>query len=120
MGARASQALEVQSWSYEDVRDAVAAWWCQRDEAEAFSAVSPIAVTTLEAWQYLTRIPKPLLLLADGGLELTSEQVSAVITNGHRVLLRTNAGHQSWAWMPARTAAPRCARGGNEEMRHRL
>ncbi len=88
-----AQALEVQSWSHEDVRDAVAAWWCQRVKTESFTAVSPIAVATLEAWQYLTRVPNPLLLLADGGLELTSEQVSAAIANGHRVLLRTNAGH---------------------------
>jgi hypothetical protein len=87
------QALDVQSWSHEDVRDAVAAWWRNRDNAETLSAISPLAVTTLEAWQYLTRVHTPLLLLADGGLELTPEQVSAAIAHGHRVILRTNAGH---------------------------
>lgn len=88
-----AEAFDVQSWSHEDVRDAIAAWWRKRDNAESLDAASPVTVTSLEAWQYLVRHKRPLLLVADSGLELTSEQVSTAIASSHHVLLRTNAGY---------------------------
>ena len=75
-------------WREVRVLDAidVAAWWSERAEQDSLSALSAVAVTTVDAWNCLTRTTTPLLLLPDGGLELTSEQVSAA-TAQHHVLL---------------------------------
>ncbi len=89
-----NHSFEIRSWSHEEVRDAVAAWSSSRNESVATTnAVIPaVAVTSPDAWRVLSQSKPAVLLLADGGLELTPEQVSAAVAGGHRVLVRTHAG----------------------------
>jgi hypothetical protein len=88
----AASTFEVRSWSHEDVRDAVAAWWMEQTDAGSLPAGAAVAVASVEAWLSLCHAPAPLLLLADEGLDLTSEQVSSATSRGHRVIVRTEAG----------------------------
>ena len=89
--APGNDAFEIRSWSYEEVGDVVSAWLAKRmaDDPMSLPAASVISA---EAWQTLSSSTSPLLLLADGGLELAPEQISAATAKGHRVILRTHAG----------------------------
>jgi len=80
--------LEVHTWSPDDLRDAIAAWWSQRT-ATAASPISAVSVRSLDAWRYLITTQKPLLLFIEDGLELPPEQLTAAKAQGHFVLLRT-------------------------------
>lgn len=89
-----NHSFEIRSWSHEEVRDAVAAWASSRNEpvATTNAFIPAVAVTLPDAWRVLSQSKPPMLLLADGGLELTPEQVSAAGAGGHRILVRTHAG----------------------------
>ena len=91
IAAPESEAFEIRSWSYEEVGDFVAAWLAKRT-ADDPVPLPAAAITSAEAWQTLATSSTPLLLLADGGLELAPEQISAATAKGHRVILRTHAG----------------------------
>jgi hypothetical protein len=86
-------AFEVRSWSHEDVRDTLAAWWRNRVDAGAMPGICPMLVQSREAWRYLSAAARPLLLAADGGLELAPEEIASAASQGHRVIVRTQAGH---------------------------
>lgn len=89
--ATETEAFEIRSWSYEEVGDAIAAWLAKR-AADAPVTLPAMSVTSADAWQTLSSSTTPLLLLADGGLELAPEQVSSACARGHRVIVRTHAG----------------------------
>lgn len=88
-------AFEAQTYSYEDLRDALAAWWAVRANSDSISPLSPVAVSSIEAWTHLVRTTTPLLLLADEGIEITTEQISAAIARGHYVMHRTSTARTS-------------------------
>lgn len=85
--------FEARSWSPEDTRDAIAAWWFLRAANGTTQNISAIAVSSDAAWNYLSKTTKPLLLFIDCDCEPASEQVTAAIANGHRVIIPTAAAH---------------------------
>ena len=86
-----ASAFEARTYSFDDLRDVLAAWWATRADNDEVSRLSPVAVSSIEVWTYLARTESPLLLLADEGLELTPEQISAATAKGHFVIHRTSA-----------------------------
>ena len=84
--------FEARTWSSEDLRDAIAAWWVNRSSCDkSLLPIAPVAVHSRDAWDTLARGASRLLLLADEGLELSSEQMTAAVTAGHFVINRVSA-----------------------------
>jgi hypothetical protein len=50
--AGSPSAFEVYTWSPDDLRDAVSAWWWSRTLEHKVSILSPVAVKTADAWRY--------------------------------------------------------------------
>jgi hypothetical protein len=87
------KAFEAQTWSHQDLKDAVSAWWAIKSQrSDWLIPLMPIAVQSLDAWTQLTKSNKPMLLFADEGMELRPEHISSAVAHGHHVIYRTTAG----------------------------